>query len=249
MYYRLTNFYQNHRRYVKSFDANQLKGEAVPAAVIKAGNCKPMDVVGDKIIYPCGLIANSQFNDTFLTPILLNSPGSDAQNETYEFSDKGIAWPSDKEKYGKTKYTIDQIRPPLDWAERYPNGTYTEQFPPPNIAELERFQVWMRTAGLPDFRKLWGKNEETMKMGQYQIEIRYLFPVTKYGGTKSLVISTVSILGGKNSFLGWAYIVVGVICVVIGCLFTLRHLYKPRKLGDHTYLSWNNNGQSSGSNN
>ena len=112
------------------------------------------------------------FLDTFLTPILLNSPGSDAQNETYEFSEKGIAWPSDKEKYGKTKYTIDQIRPPLDWAERYPNGTYTEQYPPPNIAEDERFQVWMRTAGLPDFRKLWGKNEGTMKMGQYQIEIR-----------------------------------------------------------------------------
>jgi len=250
MYYRLTNFYQNHRRYVKSFDANQLKGEAVPAATIKAGSCKPMDSVDDKIIYPCGLIANSLFNDTFFTPILLNSPGSDAQNETYEFASKGIAWPSDKEKYGKTKYTIDQIRPPLDWVERYPNGTYTEQFPPPNIAEDEHFQVWMRTAGLPDFRKLWGKNEkDTMKMGQYQVEIQYLFPVTKYGGTKSLVISTVSFLGGKNSFLGWAYIVVGVICVVLGCLFTLRHLYKPRKLGDHTYLSWNNNGQSSGSNN
>jgi hypothetical protein len=65
MYYRLTNFYQNHRRYVKSFDANQLKGEAVPLATIKAGSCKPMDAVGDKIIYPCGLIANSLFNGNY----------------------------------------------------------------------------------------------------------------------------------------------------------------------------------------
>lgn len=70
MYYRLTNFYQNHRRYVKSFDANQLKGEAVPAATLKAGSCKPMDVVGDKIIYPCGLIANSLFNGNFYSFIL-----------------------------------------------------------------------------------------------------------------------------------------------------------------------------------
>ena len=50
-----------------------------------------------------------------------------------------------------------------------------------------------------------------------------VFPVTKYGGTKSLVISTVSILGGKNPFLGWAYIVVRAICVVLGC--NLRHYY------------------------
>lgn len=73
MYYRLTNFYQNHRRYVKSFDANQLKGEAVSAATLKAGSCKPMDVVGDKIIYPCGLIANSLFNGNFYSFIIYES--------------------------------------------------------------------------------------------------------------------------------------------------------------------------------
>ncbi len=65
MYYRLTNFYQNHRRYVKSFDADQLKGKAVPADVLKTSNCKPMDVVDGKIIYPCGLIANSLFNGNY----------------------------------------------------------------------------------------------------------------------------------------------------------------------------------------
>ncbi|CAG8842240.1 43913_t:CDS:2, partial [Gigaspora margarita] len=66
------------------------------------------------------------------------------------------------------------------------------------------------------------------------------FPVTRYGGTKAFVLSTVSFLGGKNSFLGLAYIAVGIACVVLGAIFTARHLYKPRKLGDHTYLSWNN---------
>jgi hypothetical protein len=49
-------------------------------------------------------------------------------------------------------------------------------------------------------------------------------------------------MGGRNPFLGIAYVVVGGICVVLGALFTVTHLIRPRKLGDHTYLSWNNDG-------
>jgi hypothetical protein len=47
-------------------------------------------------------------------------------------------------------------------------------------------------------------------------------------------------MGGKNPFLGIAYIVVGGLCIILGALFTGTHLIRPRKLGDHTYLSWNN---------
>lgn len=47
-------------------------------------------------------------------------------------------------------------------------------------------------------------------------------------------------MGGKNPFMGIAYVVVGGICIVFGAVFTVAHLFKPRKLGDHTYLSWNN---------
>lgn len=54
------------------------------------------------------------------------------------------------------------------------------------------------------------------------------FPVTKYGGTKTLVISTRTVMGGKNPFLGIAYVAVGGICIVLGTLFTITHLIKPR---------------------
>lgn len=62
MYYKLTNYYQNHRRYVKSYNSDQLKGDAVDYSTVQGGDCKPADVIGDRIIYPCGLIANSVFN-------------------------------------------------------------------------------------------------------------------------------------------------------------------------------------------
>lgn len=54
------------------------------------------------------------------------------------------------------------------------------------------------------------------------------FPVLKYGGSKSLVISTRTVMGGKNPFLGIAYVAVGGICIVLGTLFTITHLIKPR---------------------
>lgn len=65
LYYKLTNFYQNHRRYVQSLDVNQLKGKAVGASSLQNGNCRPLGRDpndNSKAIYPCGLIANSMFN-------------------------------------------------------------------------------------------------------------------------------------------------------------------------------------------
>jgi LEM3 (ligand-effect modulator 3) family / CDC50 family len=54
------------------------------------------------------------------------------------------------------------------------------------------------------------------------------FPVTEYGGTKTMVLSTRTVIGGQNSFLGIAYVVVAGLCILLGAIFTARHLIKPR---------------------
>jgi hypothetical protein len=54
------------------------------------------------------------------------------------------------------------------------------------------------------------------------------FPVTEYDGTKSILISTRTVMGGRNPFLGIAYIVVGGLCILLGALFTVTQLIKPR---------------------
>ncbi|KAG8526332.1 uncharacterized protein KY384_000325 [Bacidia gigantensis] len=240
-YYRLTNFYQNHRRYVKSLDSDQLKGKAIPASTIKGGSCDPLRLDPDgKPYYPCGLIANSLFNDSFSNPIQLNVHNSPLPNVTYNMTNKGIAWSSDSALYGKTNYKLDQIAVPPNWHLKWQNG-YSEENPPLPIHDDENFHVWMRTAGLPAFSKLAMRNDkEEMKCSTYQVDIENNFPVNIYGGTKSIVISTRTVMGGKNPFLGIAYVAVGGICIVLGAIFTVTHMIKPRKLGDHTYLSWNN---------
>lgn len=174
-YYHLTNFYQNHRRYVNSFSASQLKGSAENGNSVNSSNCAPLKstwVNGtSRVIYPCGLIANSLFNDTFSNPVLLDVPNANVDNETYHMTTSGIAWSSDKDLYGNTTYNYDEIIPPPNWQVRYPFG-YHDGNPPPDLETDEPFMVWMRTAGLPDFSKLALRNDTVaMQSGQYQVNI------------------------------------------------------------------------------
>ena len=237
LYYRLTNFYQNHRRYVKSVSENQLRGDAISLDSANS-DCDPLGSINGKIIYPCGLIANSQFNDTISSPTRVGGPSGDV---VYTMTHQGTAWSSDYNRYGVTKYTADQIVPPPNWAKRYPNGYTADNIP--DLRTDYAFQNWMRTAGLPTFSKLYLRQDgQAMQAGIYQINITSSFPVDSFGGTKTLVISTRTVIGGKNPFLGIAYLVTGCLCILLGFLFTARHLIKPRKLGDHRYLTWNQQG-------
>jgi LEM3 (ligand-effect modulator 3) family / CDC50 family len=52
--------------------------------------------------------------------------------------------------------------------------------------------------------------------------------VIEFGGTKSIVLSTRTVIGGQNEFLGIAYIIVAALCILLGAVFTARHLIKPR---------------------
>lgn len=175
LYYQLTNFYQNHRRYVKSFDQSQLAGQALDASAINGSDCSPLtgELNEDGVwlpYYPCGLIANSQFNDTFQQPVLLNSAADATLNTTYHMIPNGTAWSSDARLYQETAYNYGDVLPPPNWRVQYP--AYNSTFPFPDLKTADAFQVWMRTAGLPTFSKLAMRNDnETMQIGRYEIQV------------------------------------------------------------------------------
>lgn len=90
---------------------------------------------------------------------------------------------------------------------------------------------------MPIFRKFYGKYDFDIQPGTYEIEIRSNYNVTDYNGTKSVVISTFSWIGGKNRFLGIAYLVIGGFCVVAGLFFLAKHMIFSRRMEDYRYLS------------
>ncbi|KAJ0274119.1 hypothetical protein Brms1b_011232 [Colletotrichum noveboracense] len=182
-YYRLTNFHQNHREYVNSRDKKQLMGDSVGINAIKSSDCGPLKTRqtedgSEEIIYPCGMIANSYFNDTFHDPIRLPSSSGSNQTHAYNMSRTGIAKDIDKAIYRPSSYQIPTevggngtvIVPPPGWIERFPNGYHVGNMF--NPAEDESFMVWMRTSAGNRFTKLaMRNNDDAMERGMYRIEV------------------------------------------------------------------------------
>lgn len=234
IYYKLTNFYQNHRKYVESLDINQLKGVAVDPDDLD-GSCDPLKSSNNKAVYPCGLIANSMFNDTF-TSFLQGINGT----ADYLLTNKDIAWKTDRQRYKKTSYNASQVIPPPNWAERFPDGYTDDNIP--DVHSWEEFQVWMRTAALPKFYKLALKNESAeLPNGTYMMDIGLNYPVSMFGGSKSFVLTTNSVIGGRNMSLGVVYCIVAGISAFFAIVFLVKVIIQPRTMGDHSYLNFGDN--------
>lgn len=183
-YYRLANFHQNHRQYILSRHDDQLKGSPSSLSSVRGSDCAPLGTqkgdggAEDAIIYPCGMIANSYFNDTLAPPLLLPTTDGSDQTRSYNMTNKGIATPLDKLLYRPSGYQVPsensnndtvKIVPPPGWAERFPNGYHSGNMF--NPAEDESFMVWMRTAAGASFAKLAMRNdEEVMERGMYRLE-------------------------------------------------------------------------------
>ncbi|EER05111.1 hypothetical protein Pmar_PMAR026545 [Perkinsus marinus ATCC 50983] len=106
VYYELTNFYQNHRRYIASRDYSQL---ASPGSVSTSrganGGCSPWERDGfERNNYPCGLIARSTFNDSYIIDTKrIGSVVWERTNVTE--TNTVIAWEDD------VKYKFDNLDP------------------------------------------------------------------------------------------------------------------------------------------
>lgn len=116
-------------------------------------------------------------------------------------NDDNIAWKADISKF---KNNVD--------AEDWKDVQWTN-------VEDKHFIVWMRTAGLPNFRKLYAVIENNLKQGTYQLVISSAYDVSAFNGKKSFVLSTTNSLGGQNYFMAIAYIVVGSLCIVFSVIF------------------------------
>ncbi|KAF9596151.1 hypothetical protein IFM89_007469 [Coptis chinensis] len=209
--------------YVKSRSDKQLRSKGYED---QTATCEPEAKTNNGLIVPCGLIAWSLFNDTY---------GFSVKNTVLEVSKKNIAWKSDKEsKFGSNVY------PKNFQSSGVIGGAKLNASKP--LSEQDDLIVWMRTAALPTFRKLYGLIEVDLEANEtITVVIQNNYNTYSFGGKKKLVLSTTSWIGGKNDFLGIAYLTVGGLCLFLAVSFIIVYVAKPRPLGDPSFLSWNIN--------
>jgi hypothetical protein len=210
VYYGLSNYYQNHRRYVQSWSVTQINAQS-NNDLRETANCEPMrnssNANGTSVpIAPCGLRMNSAFNDTFtLLDVFINQ--------------SNISWPVDRSvRFSRLNVTSDSlagtVRPP-NWPRplsEVPDGLQNEH----NI-------VWFRASALPWLRKLYGRIHTSIPAGRHTVDIQYNYLVTRFSGKKHFILSEVSWLGGQNYFLGGAYVLVGLLSVAGGIIVMVVH--------------------------
>jgi ABC-type antimicrobial peptide transport system permease subunit len=74
----------------------------------------------------------------------------------------------------------------------------------------------MNIAGLPTFKKFYGKINSDLHKGTYKLEIQNNYDVSDFDGKKTFILTTTSNLGGKMSFLGIISLIVAVVSILGG---------------------------------
>jgi len=170
--------------------------------------------------FPCGLIAQSLFNDT----ITLYQANNTQELIEVPYSRNDISWS-------------------LDLNNKFNNPTANRSisvFRGIRVIQdqkSEDFIVWMRTASFGNFRKLYRIINQPLK-GNYSVIITNNFPVYLFGGHKFVVLSTISWLGAKNRSLGILYLIAGGSCLIAALAFLIawplfNHYLKPSDGGNY----------------
>merc|ERR1719387_688966 len=102
VYYQLDEFHQNHRRYVQSRSDPQMRDTSqVVTDPRELHTCKPWCSAqgcssAGTPFYPCGLVARSIFNDTFVVRKQASAGGA-WDRVVVDSSPEQISWPADRE--------------------------------------------------------------------------------------------------------------------------------------------------------
>ncbi|KAL1789195.1 cell cycle control protein 50C isoform X1 [Sigmodon hispidus] len=231
MYYKLYGFYQNLYRYILSRSNSQLVGKNI----WDVQSCSPFQLSHNSTpIIPCGAIANSIFNDTITLLYTLNS----SIHIQVPLLKSGLTWWTDKYVKFRNPRSSDLASAfagsskPLHWAK--PIYELDTDDPGNNGFVNEDFIVWMRTAAFPTFKKLYRRLNrvhyfvEGLPAGNYSFNISYNYPVTVFHGEKSVVLSTLTWIGGSGHFLGLTYTVTGALTLLASFAILAIHLMLKR---------------------
>ncbi|KAG7391371.1 Cell cycle control protein 50A [Phytophthora pseudosyringae] len=279
VFYELDGYYQNHRRFVSSVIRTQFTDEWSPetatstlecypmktitSALCTVGTCEPTEAAKQRELFPCGIVANTLFNDIFwLHEGVL--PSGEKLSRT-DMTSRGIArtyaahnnknptWNVSSDTYLPVwlNPNTSRVIPPLTGSTAphitadYTNSTaWVHDALDPDYGvgvglENEFWRVWVEGAAMHPFRKPYGRIEHDLPAGTtLTFAVQSNFFVRSFRGSKALVLEEVGWFGSSNRVLGGFFLGIGAIFAVACIFFTGRKVYNPRALGDAAALAW-----------
>jgi phospholipid-translocating P-type ATPase (flippase) len=216
--YLVSPFLQNYNRYMRSVDVRQLMGESVPHDKVK---CKEaLEDASGNYLNPCGLQAQSFFNDSF--GIWINTDMKSVVDSS------NIVFPSHIEKSWENPGNYGKFDDKTKWLhERFPGVIEKE-----DGVKDRHFMVHMQPGAIGYAQKKYGVINQPLKKGQQlMIRVDARFPVNQFDGRKFLILTTNSLFGGRNDFLGYELLLAGFCCLLAAVAVGLQQWFCPRALG------------------
>lgn len=230
VYYQVENFYSTHSRYLRSVSFQQMRE---PSALSATSDCTPAKKFGDTpksdvfinstlydtvaplTMYPCGLQAQSFFNDRFDMPCII-SQGRCVQLLTDgSWNSSAVLTEADRQRFKARQATA---------AETQLN---VRGFQMPSVDNVD-FINWMHPSASSTQRRLYRVIGQDLEAGTtLQFTVRSAFSVSKWSGTKSLTIAEIGPLGTHQNFIGFMFIGVALVFLAAAALFAVRFKWYP----------------------
>ncbi|CAK4516482.1 unnamed protein product [Aphanomyces euteiches] len=268
VFYELAPFYQTHRRYMTSQVLQQYMGGWSPGD--STSDCDPVLASPSTQLcngttcfgtnksrqhYPCGLVANTMFNDIFwlhngtlpsgkvLGPADLKIAGIARTFTNYNF--KNPQTPLDLDTFLPIWHNpnYSRIIPPPgsdilpQITSDYTNSTAWVTTPPGTGVENKYFRVWVNLAAGNVLRKPYGR----IAVPNLPAGTQLTFAVQSNfytEGSKAIVVGEIGWFGSENIAMGVLFIISGSFCLIAALVFTYKAIKNPRRLGDVTSLKW-----------
>lgn len=135
---------------------------------------------------PCGFASAAMFNDTFALSV--------DRIRNYSISIEGIAWGTDLEE------SFEQVNLESQWID----------------LRNEAYVNWVRRSPFERFAKTLGRVDQNLQPGNYTLSINASWNSSRYGASTSVALVETRFFGTRNTGLGIALIVVGVLGVIAG---------------------------------
>lgn len=133
------------------------------------------------------------------------------------------------DKLDPTGVTVTYM--PSAYSEYIRNGWYLGErgHSIPQSVDLDLI-VWLRIAPLSTFQKLYRRIDQDLEPGNYSFIIHERYDVSRFGGSKSVVLTTTGWMGQKNYILGILYLLMGSLFAIFAIAFSISYILFVRPI-------------------